>query len=627
MEIKPNNEQKAVIEAAENRIACVAGAGTGKTFVLTRRIVEMIDRGVSPGNILALTFTNKSAREMVDRIADLTDQNTARKLTIGTFHSLCARWLRYYASISGLPLSKKFTIFDDIDSRYILDSVRQEVAPSLSKKRLAEYGRKTWFQTHNGKCSEFDKPEFRIWMEYHARLMASDATDFDGLLELFHLLIVHSSNEVLRKHSERFRYILVDEFQDTDSFQWDIVRDVFTKAIDFGAKLFIVGDYRQSIYSFRGAKVKILSKEILGDDRFVSYPLTKNYRSTNHIVDVANRIDGAMDFSLGEKYKLFTTRQGLRPSVKRYITQEDEAHAVAESIKLYLSGGLDHKDIAVLFRAHYQSRTIEHALDLYGIPYHHVGGDSDFWESIPARMVLRSLRLAANNNDDLSFLFVVNWPRQRLGDLDIARLRTYSAIHSMSLYRSALDNEWALENIIDLVSFIKSVDRDTSITESLFKLDEYFGVKNTELFPSTASSNAFSIETVSDLAEEQRCNSVGDFLDWYSTRHQQDRIDGAGDVVTLSTVHGAKGLEWPVVHLVGMIDGRFPIKRADYQEELRLFYVAVTRARDDLIVSNSVQFGRIRNTVPSPFLSFLDYDTTPNDTLPSMPAGESVGLK
>lgn len=620
-----NEQQQAAVKSGSARVCVIAGAGSGKTRVIVSRVAHRIEQGADPSRICCVTFTRKAAGELKERLAALVG-NDARHVKIGTFHSLCAQFIRRYADLDpDGRLTSEFGILDDVDSKLLLDICQKEIAKSTTKSALMDrrYSRiETLQEDHPDK----DKPTFRIWTAYHQRLLSLNSLDFDSILEHFFSVLLRNA-DVFGRHADRFGDVLVDEHQDSDRLQDSLVKLAVAAGKQYDGNLFFCGDPRQSIYTWRGAEPRIM-QELMSDPEWEIHTLNRNYRSTIPIVDLANRIESAMDFppelSTGG---LVTDRPGSRPVAMAGLFHADEAQLVAGEIREHLDAGGKPSDVAVLYRAHAHARRVAEALDEAEIPYYRVGSEQDIWRAESTRQIVRLLRLACNPADDQTFAWVANWPDVRLDGLAMAELRL-AALEACSPMLPA-----ASDKVPDLWRVTREIDRDTLLLQSLISLDSILHLTDPDKWGALAVENSLAIETIGEWAEPEPkidltinvpgCDcktipvsprvdgpTVGDFLDWFVSRSMQDEIREERETVTLCTIHAAKGLEWPLVFLIGLEAGRFPNQRADtdHAEELRLFYVAVTRARDELFLSRATEHSRGGEIKPSRFLELIGTD-------------------
>lgn len=612
----------------------LAGAGTGKTRVITSRIAYLLAEGVSPMEVLAVTFTNKAALEMRQRIARVVD-GTAEGLTVGTFHAFCVRVLRAHGDQLGLPPS--FSICDSSDQLAAVKSVMRELRVhesamhpsallariSLAKNRLSE--------------DETDDNELvaTVKERYQEYLLRTRSVDFDDLLLLTRRLL-RSSSELRERFRKRFRYVLVDEFQDTNLPQYEIVREI----ADGHRNICVVGDDDQSIYGWRGADVQ----KILGFDR--DFPgakvvrLQTNYRSTQPILDAANKVI-RNNPSRHEKSLHSANGDGEPVRLTRLSDETMEAQFVAEEVlRLVQLGKAKLSDFAVLFRTGTQPRPFEAEFRRAGIPYVLVGGMS-FFDRKEVRDVMAYLKVVANPEDETSFLRIVNTPPRGIGKTTIDRALEVATDRGVPLrdvfergddlpdaalagyrgLRDALTRSELSEPGTDLVSGVKKL---------IDAVDYRVEVRRAYPDPMTREARWAAVEEVVNFASNYMHKSkeptlVG-FLEELSLVGRddlEDRQQEPGNVVTLSTLHAAKGLEFPRVFLVGIEEGLLPharsVEEGGIEEERRLAYVGITRAMWSLTVSfveTRAKYGRRAATMPSRFLFEMRDKAPPEDWVP-----------
>jgi DNA helicase II / ATP-dependent DNA helicase PcrA len=640
-----NPEQLEAARHFEGPLLVLAGAGSGKTRVLTTRIAHLIQEfGVAPESILALTFTNKAAGEMRERVRTLLERDPAG-MWIGTFHAIGARMLRRDATRLGW--SPNFLIYDSDDSeRLVRRIVKDELqldpkrwnpktirgAISSAKNELvgiAEYAEQA--------LDPFTRNVAQVYERYQRALRTANAFDFDDLL-VKPVELLRAFPEVLRRYRDRFHFVLVDEYQDTNRAQY-----VFLKlVVGDRANLFVVGDDDQSIYGWRGADIR----NILEFER--DYPaagtvrLEENYRSTQRILEAANRV---ISENLRRKGKTLRTSNALGESVTLLETADetDEAGWIVGEIQARMTDvpELEHRDFVVLYRTNAQSRALEEALLRERIPYRVVGG-TRFYERREVKDALAYLRLIANPADDEAFLRVVNVPRRGIGDASLARLAEWARSRSLPLLPAAATASEvpelrgpaarALPEFAALIQkFAALADHGVALDELLRQLIEQVGlvealreegpdgeerVENLEqLIAGTAeleerlrTGDPLLLEEIRDL---ERPRAIDIFLAHAALVADIDQLDPGVDTVSLMTIHNAKGLEFPVVFVAGMEDGLFPLSRvfsepAELEEERRLFYVAITRAERKLYLTFARRRRRGGEWMDSVASSFLE---------------------
>ena len=594
-----NEEQLAPLKQIEGAVLVTAGAGSGKTRLLTHRVAYLIEHEhVSPYNILAITFTNKAAGEMKERISQMVVG--ADRVWISTFHSMCAKILRM--DISFLPpFTKDFSIYSESDSDKLIKEVLAErgISDDKIKKELV-YHISNW--KNNGQRyedyissheSEYDINKIGSMMRaYNEKLMKNNALDFDDLLvktvELF-----TKNPQVLEKYADRFEYILVDEFQDTNLVQYNLVKMLAS----IHGNVFAVGDEDQCIYSWRGANFQNIfnfKKDFAGAKTF---KLERNYRSTNEIISIANNVIKHNSSRL-DKNMWTDKKGGQKPILYEAYDERDEALYVARTIASLKSEGYDYDDIAVLMRMNALSRSFEEAFLSYNIP-HRIFGGFKFYERAEIKNIVAYLRLFVNPKDDVSFSRVINFPKRGIGDGTLAKLGELDYTHSLlenclgerikdtafykkfSPFADAFKevqefSQKPLSNFVDKVleAFKIRDGYNPSVEEDLDKL------MNIDQFATSVKE----FETLNPDAD------LGEFLENITLSNENDEI-GQGGAVTIATVHAVKGLEFKVVFVVGLEEGLFPIQRAtsstDIEEERRLMYVALTRAEERLYLTHA----------------------------------------
>ena len=650
-----NEAQRAPVLHKEGPLMVIAGAGSGKTRVLTYRIAHLMKQGVDPFNILALTFTNKAAREMKSRIEQLVGGSEAKNLWMGTFHSVFARLLRYDGQKLGYP--SNFSIYDTQDSQRLIASIIKEMGLDKDvykykqiQNRISAYKNslitvKAYFQ--NPELMEADAMARRprlgeIYQNYVDRCFKAGAMDFDDLLLRTNELLSRFP-EVLMKYQERFRYILVDEYQDTNHSQYLIVKAL----ADRYQNICVVGDDAQSIYSFRGANISnILNFQRDYDDAMV-YRLEQNYRSTKNIVNAANSIIANNKDQL--KKKVWTANeQGTKIKLHRSPTDADEGRYVAGSIfENKMQHQLPNSDFAVLYRTNSQSRAIEDALRKRDIPYRIYGGLS-FYQRKEIKDLLSYLRLVINTNDEEALKRVINFPARGIGQTTVDKLTVAANHHKRSIFEimENLDkvqlkiNSGTRGKLEDFVNMIKSFQILNQEADA-FTLAEHVAKKSGILLEFKKDGTPEGIARMENI--EELLNGIQDFVEG-----QKELADAKGDLtefledvalatdldnekgdpnrVALMTIHLAKGLEFPYVYIVGLEEDLFPSAmsmntRSELEEERRLFYVALTRAEKQAYLTytqNRYRWGKLIDAEPSRFIEEIDEkyvdDLTPADT-------------
>ena len=624
-----NPVQVEAVLHTDGPVLIVAGAGSGKTRALTYRIAYLIrEHGVSPYAILAITFTNKAAREMAERVEGLLGGRVARGMWILTFHSACARILRREHDRLGLPSS--FTIYDDADTERLIASVLKEL--NLDAKRYppramaAAIGRA---KDHVVSSDEFaraagnfyEQTIANVYQAYEQRKRAAGALDFDDLItEAVRLFRQHP--EVLEHYQERFRYVLIDEYQDTNRAQYQLVNLLAGKY----RNVCVVGDADQGVYSWRGATIQnLLDFERDYPDAAV-FLMEQNYRSTSNILSVANAL---IEHNVQRKPKsLWTETEGGELAVRyRADNEHEEALFVAEEVhRLVEEEAHRYTDVAIFYRTNAQSRVLEDVFVRAGTPYRVVGG-LRFYQRKEVKDVLAYLRLLVNPQDVISARRVVNTPKRGIGDQTVAALEGFAALEGVPF----LDACRRVDEIATLgprakgavAGFVELMDRLAAA------LDSGAGARRMVDAAATESGYLLELETERTVEAEGRIENIRElggvaaefesrfpdeglpgFLEQVSLVSEQDEYDEESGSVTLMTLHNAKGLEFPVVFLIGLEDGVFPHYRsmgdpAELEEERRLMYVGVTRARERLYLSHAwsrTLFGTTSYNPPSRFL-------------------------
>ena len=641
-----NEPQLEAVTTLQGPLMVLAGAGSGKTRVLTMRIAHLITNGVDPFNILALTFTNKAAREMKERIAKVVGNSNARSLWMGTFHSVFARILRSEGHYLGYP--SDFTIYDTQDSLNVLKKAMKDLnidtelyKPKKVQSRISSYKNnlitvKAYF--NNPELMETDeranmKHMGSIYQKYVEQCYRNGAMDFDDLLLKTNELLTRFP-EVLAKYQDRFRYILVDEYQDTNHSQYLIVKALASKF----ENICVVGDDAQSIYSFRGANIyNILNfKKDYPDAKTVS--LEQNYRSTQTIVDAANVVI-AKNTQQFKKNVFSDNEVGEKIKVYRALSDADEANFVAANIwELQNREQKKFNDFAILYRTNSQTRAFEDALRKKNIPYRVYGGLS-FYQRKEVKDLVAYLRLLVNEDDSEALLRIINYPARGIGETTQNKLIVFADSQQISLAK-LLDNlgfyapRLALNNgiltkLADFWNMVKAfqvmlkseniynVSMEVAKRSGLIKFlkDDQTpeGISRVENIQELMNSMQGFLEEQQQL--EDGDPSLSNFLGNIALTTDADKKEeGTEDQVSLMTIHLSKGLEFPVVHLVGLEENLFPSfmsssTREELEEERRLFYVALTRAEKQVFFTYAIsrfQWGKITDGEPSRFLSEVD---------------------
>lgn len=650
-----NDAQLAPTLQMDGPMIVIAGAGSGKTRVLTFRIAYLMSKGVDPFNILALTFTNKAAREMKSRIASIVGDSEAKNLWMGTFHSVFAKILRFEAEKLGYP--SNFTIYDTQDSQRLISSIIKEM--KLDKdvykykqihSRISSYKNslitvRAYFQ--NPELVEADtmakRPQFgAIYKAYVDRCFKAGAMDFDDLLLKTNELLTRFP-EVLAKYQNRFRYILVDEYQDTNHSQYLIVRALS----DRFQNICVVGDDAQSIYAFRGANINNILNFQKDYDNVKLYRLEQNYRSTKNIVNAANSIIDKNQTKL-DKVVWTANGEGQKIVVNRALTDGDEGRYVASSIfENKMKNQAKDADFAVLYRTNAQSRAIEDALRKRGIPYRIYGGLS-FYQRKEIKDVLAYLRLIINPADEEALKRVINFPARGIGQTSIDRLIVAANAANTTIFdilkhinshdinlNSGIKNK--LSNFCTMIESFQVMNQGANAFElaehvcRVSGLIKEFKKDGTPEGVTRMENIEELLNGIKDFVEGQRelADSTGSLVEFLEDVALATDLDneqsGDDDKVALMTIHLAKGLEFPYVYIVGLEEDLFPSAmsmntRSELEEERRLFYVAVTRAEKQVYLTYALsryRWGKLIDAEPSRFIEEIDEQyldiTTPKE--------------
>ena len=632
-----NKEQRQAVDTLDGPLLILAGAGSGKTRALTYRIANLVDHGVSPWNILALTFTNKAAREMRERTEALLG-GSVKDMWVATFHSCCTRILR--SDIDKLGRDRNFVIYDDDDQTSLIAAIMKRLGVNdkdITKRQIKEHISEAKNKSTEPEKFLMDNPYLdesvlKVFREYQRSLKEYNALDFDDLLgktlELF-----QSCPEVLQKYRSKFRYILVDEYQDTNVMQYHIVELL---AREHG-NICVVGDDDQSIYGWRGADIR----NILDFEK--DFPgakvirLEQNYRSTSNILDAANAV---IENNQGRKSKKLWTDNGRGDRIETFTadSERDEAHFVCRKIMEGVRNGMNYGDFAVLYRMNAQSRIPETTMVNYGIPNKVYGGQR-FYERKEIKDIMAYLRLIYNPFDDIALKRIINVPKRSIGDASIAELARVAEQEGKSMLVAALTSEnidpramkkikpfadtmgefialsrtmplseftWGMISALEYETYLKAEDKKGEVESRMDNLRELIG-------------NIKEIEK--DLSEGE--DALGAFLENVSLVSDIDSMNDGNGAVALMTLHSAKGLEFPVVFMIGMEENIFPTSRARndmsnhaMEEERRLCYVGMTRAKQKLYLINARQrniFGNESYNRKSRFIEEIPAELTVSD--------------
>lgn len=637
-----NDNQKKAVLHTEGPVMVIAGAGSGKTKVLTSRITNLLYKGIEPFNILALTFTNKAAKEMKARIGKEVGDAIARNLWMGTFHSIFAKILRIEADKLGFP--SNFTIYDTDDSKSLIKTILKEMSlddkvykPGLVLNRIssaknnlvsvASYRKNPEIQLAD---RQSNKPLMAdIYATYQKRLFKSGAMDFDDLLFNTNILLKEFP-DVLYKYQEKFKYLLVDEFQDTNVSQYLIIKQLAARR----ENICVVGDDAQSIYAFRGANIQNILNFKKDYPDVATYKLEQNYRSTKHIVNAANSIIAKNRDQI--KKDVWTSNESGAPiRLMRALSDNEEGMMVANQIfEIRSQENKSNADFAILYRTNAQSRSMEEALRRLNIPYRIYGGLS-FYQRKEIKDLLAYCRLAINPIDEEAIKRIINYPARGIGQTSVDRLLAFAVETDSSLWKS-IENIHSVpikiqsgtksaiaafaENIKNYGIFAKAKDAfeaATHIATSCGILKDLYNDQSPE-GKSRYDNIQELLNAIKEFVEDESLpdKSLAAFMQDIALLTDADnkKDDENQDKVTLMTIHAAKGLEFPVVFIVGLEENLFPSQlsinsREELEEERRLFYVALTRAEKKAFISYSLsryKWGNLIQSEPSRFITEID---------------------
>lgn len=664
-----NDSQRAAVEYCDGPSLVIAGAGSGKTRVLTYKIAYLLSRGMKPWNILALTFTNKAANEMKQRIGALVGDDVAKYLYMGTFHSIFSRILRVEAERLGY--ANNFTIYDESDSRSLIKTIIKEMQlddkvykPASVHSRISMAKNNLLFPDEYAKTRGLIERDVEqkvpavsaIYSAYCERCKKANAMDFDDLLTNTYRLLV-SDNGIRKKYAERFRYILVDEYQDTNSVQQKIVWLLSEENM----RVCAVGDDAQSIYAFRGANIDNIldfQKQFAGTRLF---KLERNYRSTQRIVQAANSLIRHNERQI-PKDVYSCNAEGDKLSVKPAYSDREEAIIVCNEIKrIKRIDKCGYNDFAVLYRTNSQSRSFEEAMRKVSIPYKIYGGLS-FYQRKEIKDVIAYFRLIVNPDDEEAFKRIINYPKRGIGDTTVGKIASVASENGVSLWQvicepSLYGFKPSKATLAKLGAFKELI---SGFIAKFVTADAYtLGVEVVKL--SGISADIYQDRTPENVARQENVEELlGSIQEFVESRKEEGRVDDVrltdflqevslqtdlesdegsdGERVSLMTVHSAKGLEFPVVFVVGLEENIFPSSlsmgsKRELEEERRLLYVAITRAERHCILTyakNRYRYGKVEMESPSRFLTdiareFVNVDDAKDIFMKSMSSYSSHG--
>lgn len=632
-----NKEQREAVQTMAGPLLILAGAGSGKTKVLTTRIAYMIKNGVKPKNILAVTFTNKAAKEMKARLGSMIGESIVKYMWVGTFHGICGRILREnidrYSFPSGKKLDKNFTIYDDNDTSAVLKQAIKKLnlddkiyQPKLVKSVISNSKNKMQdayaFATF---ARDFKSQNIaKIYEEYENILNNNNAIDFDDMLMLTVKLLDHNT-EVRTEYYDRFKHIMVDEYQDTNLAQYNLVNMLYTNKlaeIPPERSLCVVGDVDQSIYSWRGADYTIIMNFQKDFKNTKLIKLEQNYRSTANILNVANAI---IENNTERVDKVLYSNKGEGELIDYFEAQDeaDEANFIVSKIKQD-SGG-NYNQYAILYRTNSQSRSLEEACMAAGVPYRIYGG-LKFYDRKEIKDIVAYLKLIYNTDDSQSFRRIVNVPKRAIGDTTVKRLQEFADREDISLFAAAQRIEEDVEipqrtrskitDFVNLITKFRAAKDNYSLREFVTLVIEKSGylaelqLQNTPESQADIENLQEFVNVAEEFVPEENDNVLGEFLAQVALVSDIDNMDAIANNVTLMTLHAAKGLEFPVVFMAGMDEGVFPHQRtftnpSELEEERRLMYVGVTRAEEKLYLTSAKRrqmWGEFKYYNPSRFI-------------------------
>ena len=622
-----NKEQQQAVQHTEGPLLILAGAGSGKTKVLTVRIAHLLAQGVNPYEILAITFTNKAAKEMKSRVEGLVG-DVANRIWLSTFHSFCAKFLRFELD-NFLGYNSNFTIYDTSDSQAVikaalkalnLDDKYYPVGAMLAA--ISDAKNKLLFASDFRKqAKDFYQQKVADVYEYYEReLRKNNALDFDDLL-LVAVKLLQSNEAVLDKYSKRFRYVMIDEYQDTNHAQYLLAKLLASH----WKNIAVVGDADQSIYAWRGADIQNILDFEKDYPNCTSIKLEQNYRSTKIILDAANAV---IENNEGRPKKNLWTDKTEGAKIQHFTAQSEheEAAFIGDTIaKKHDIHGVPYGDMAILYRTNAQSRVLEEALIKRALPYTMVGG-TKFYDRKEIKDVLAYLRVLYNPFDDLSLLRIINVPKRSIGATTVAKLQDYARANGTSLFMTLTQlhlvdsikgkTKEKLEEFGILIFTLVAEMEDRTVLDILESILDRTGYlaqleESTDLQDQARAENIGELLSVAkDFQDTNPSGTVEDFLEQVALVNDVDSFEQEESKVTLMTLHAAKGLEFPIVFLGGLEEGLFPHSRTlmnpeEIEEERRLAYVGITRAEKELYISNATTrtvFGRTSSYLPSRFI-------------------------
>ena len=629
-----NPDQKKAVEYIAGPQMILAGAGSGKTKVLTYKVAYLLKNGYKPESILALTFTNKAANEMKSRIIDLVGKK-ADSIWMGTFHSIFAKLLRTEAKF--IDYKSNFSIYDTEDSYSLVSNIMMNFNIEIEGLTVNSVRHRiSYLKNHMIMPAEYRKKMVKtfkeekiadIYDEYQQRLVANNALDFEDLL-LKPIQLFNANQKILQKYKSRFEYILVDEFQDTNKAQYELLKLIVSR----GCRITVVGDDAQSIYSWRGANIGNMIDFRKDFKNYKIFKLEQNYRSTKFILAAA---DSVIKNNKNQVSKTLWTQNndGEQLILIRCADEKDEAYQLAKYIKKEISKKkLSYKDFAILYRTNAQSRAFEDIFYKEKIPYVIVGG-VEFYRRKEVKDVIAYLRIIANQNDEESLLRIMNFPQRGIGNTTVTRMIAFARKHDLTLFQTmnrvfeVIDIKERIQKNVKgfrvlLEKYIKLKDTFSVGELSLALIDDLglvrmFKTENTPESQSRLENINQLMAAISEYAKENPEATLDRFLEDVSLISDIDMKDESKNVVTCLTVHSAKGLEFPIVFISGLEEEIFPLANrfsedSSVEEERRLFYVAITRAQQKVYLSHArsrYRFGEVAYQSRSRFIEEIDSET------------------
>lgn len=639
-----NKEQQEAVQTTQGPLLILAGAGSGKTKVLTTRIAYMIQHGVRPRNILAVTFTNKAAKEMKERIGKIIGEDTVKYMWVGTFHGICGRILREnidkYNTSTGKHLDKNFTIYDDSDTNQIITrtikklNLDDKVYQTKLVKSVISNAKNKMQDAHTFATFARDFKSQKIasiYEEYEKSLNNNNAIDFDDMLMLT-VKLLEQNEEVRQQYYDRFQHIMVDEYQDTNLAQYKLVNMLYTnlsKDVPQERSLCVVGDVDQSIYSWRGADFTIIMNFQKDYPKTKLIKLEQNYRSTAHILNAANAV---IENNNERVDKVLYSNKGEGEKLSYYIADDeaDEANYIVSNIKRTAHG--NYNQFAILYRTNNQSRALEEACMATGVPYRIYGG-TKFYDRAEVKTVICYLKLINNTDDSQSLRRVINIPKRGIGETTLKNLSDFANSRDISLFEAIkiceesdinAKTQSKLKDFANLIYKFQQAKDSYTLKEFVTLVIEKSGylaeLQAKAVSDPEVQDDINNLQELVNVAEEfipeEEDNILGEFLQQVALVSDLDSMVDEANNVTMMTLHAAKGLEFPIVFIAGMDEGIFPSQRtlqvpSEVEEERRLMYVGITRAEEKLYLVSAKRrqtWGEYRYYNPSRFIEEIPHN-------------------